>query len=64
MVDAVQLGYAESMQVVFYIMAGVLAVTYIVGHIWMVGGKPKTARPEEAAASDDEPIEAPAAPAA
>jgi EmrB/QacA subfamily drug resistance transporter len=48
MVHAVQSGYAESMQVVFYIMAGVFLVTYILGHVWMVGGKPDSVRAEEA----------------
>jgi MFS family permease len=33
--EAVQHDFAESMQVVFYSMAGVLAVCYLVAHVWM-----------------------------
>ncbi|MGB0120576.1 MAG: MFS transporter [Solirubrobacterales bacterium] len=31
--------FAQSTQTVFYIMAGVMAVAYVVAHIWMVKGK-------------------------
>ena len=55
MIHAVQLGYAESMQVVFYIMAGVMAATFVFGQILMVGGKPQTVRPEEATAAEPAP---------
>ena len=36
---AVQSAFAHSTQTVFYIMAGVMAVAYVVAHIWMVKGK-------------------------
>ena len=35
----IQGAFAHSTQTVFYIMAGVFAVAYVVAHIWMVKGK-------------------------
>jgi len=37
---AVQHDFAESMQVVFYAMAGVLVACYVVAHLWMPRDRP------------------------
>jgi EmrB/QacA subfamily drug resistance transporter len=51
---AIQLDYAEATEVVFYGMAGVMAVAFVVALIWMPGGKvdpedPQTVSGEDAA---------------
>ncbi|MGB1583073.1 MAG: MFS transporter [Solirubrobacterales bacterium] len=48
LVHSVQMAFADSMQVVFYIMAGVMASIYVIAQIWMVSGRAESV--EEAAA--------------
>mgnify|MGYP000218121634 CR=1 FL=1 len=58
MMHAVQMAFAESMQLVFYIMAGVMASIYVIAQIWMVSGRAKSvveAEAESAAAPDASP---------
>lgn len=49
MVEAVALGYADAMQVIFYIMAGVMFSIYVVAHIWMDEGKAEAGEAARAA---------------
>jgi EmrB/QacA subfamily drug resistance transporter len=44
--EAVQHDFAESTQVVFYCMAGVLVACYVVAHLGMPGGKVEAVTPE------------------
>jgi EmrB/QacA subfamily drug resistance transporter len=49
-VHAVQSGFAEAMQVVFYGMAGVMVATYVIAHIWMVSGRAEAVEQADSAA--------------
>ena len=55
LVDAVQAGFAESVQTVFYVMAAVLAVTFVIALVALPGGR------AEAKVPSDEPEPDPAA---
>jgi EmrB/QacA subfamily drug resistance transporter len=54
LVHSVQLAYAHSTQTVFYIMAGVMAVTFIVAVRWLPGGRVEVPEEVEARAAEPE----------
>jgi len=49
--DAVALAFAQSTQTVFYIMAGVMAVTFLIALIWLPGGRVQSPEEREAEAA-------------
>lgn len=66
--EAVQSAFAHSTQTVFYIMAGVMAVSYVIAHIFMARGKmvevfddPAETETARNAASDDATVDPPSA---
>ena len=48
--DAVHMAFAQSTQTIFYVMAGVMAVTFLIALIWLPGGR--VAAPDEAPGED------------
>jgi len=50
-VETVQHDFAESTQVVFYVMAGVMVLCYVAAHLWMPRGKAEESVPAPAARS-------------
>jgi hypothetical protein len=48
LVHAVRLGFAHSTQTVFYVMAAVLAVNFLVARIWLPRGRVETAAVQDA----------------
>jgi EmrB/QacA subfamily drug resistance transporter len=54
LVHDVQLSFAQSSQTVFYVMAGVLAFTFIVSFLWLPGGR--VAQSEEEGSSSTAPL--------
>jgi hypothetical protein len=52
--EAVQHDFAESTQVVFYVMGGVMVLCYVAAHLWMPRGKAEEAVPEPPAAATAE----------
>jgi EmrB/QacA subfamily drug resistance transporter len=58
-VHAVQLAYAHSTQTIFYIMAGVMAATFIVAVRWLPAGRVEAPEIEDVAVDEPEPVRAP-----
>lgn len=59
MIQAVQMAFAESMQVIFYVMAGVMASIYVIAQIWMVKGRAQSVVEAEAASASESAVAAP-----
>ena len=58
LIDAVQSGFAESVQTVFYVMAAVLAVTFLIALVALPGGRMEAAVPSDEPAPDPAPVPA------
>ena len=58
LIDAVQSGFAESVQTVFYVMAAVLAVTFLIALVALPGGRAEATVPADEPEPDPAPVPA------